>query len=94
YILEGMEGVTSTPLGTAYYAWKGSTIPMAAKTGSAENETSKAHAWFVGFTPPDHPTYLALVMLEGGELGGEFAAPLGRQIIEYAVSHPIKPVAG
>jgi penicillin-binding protein 2 len=91
YILEGMRGVTSTPLGTAYYAWKGSPIPMEAKTGSAENETNNSHAWFVGFTPPDHPTVLALVMLEGGGLGGEFAAPLGRQIVEYAVAHPEKP---
>jgi len=90
-IIEGMRGVTSTPLGTAYYAWKGSTTPMEAKTGSAENETSKAHAWFVGYTPPDHPTTLALVMLEGGELGGEFAAPLGRQMVEYALAHPVKP---
>lgn len=92
YIVEGMRGVTSTPLGTAYYAWRDSKIPMAAKTGSAENETSKAHAWFVGYTPPDHPTLLALVMLEGGELGGEFAAPLGRQMVEYAVAHPVKPI--
>ena len=91
-ITDGMRGVTSTPLGTAYYAWKGSNIPMEAKTGSAENETSKAHAWFVGYTPPDHPNLLALVMLEGGELGGEFAAPLGRQIVEYAVAHPVKPI--
>jgi penicillin-binding protein 2 len=89
-IVEGMRGVTSTPLGTAFYAWQGSTIPMEAKTGSAENETSKAHAWFVGYTTPEHPTILALVMLEGGELGGQFAAPLGRQIVEYAVAHPIK----
>jgi penicillin-binding protein 2 len=93
YVTQGMRGVTSTPLGTAYYAWQGSPIPMEAKTGSAENETSKAHAWFVGYTSPDHPTLLALVMLEGGELGGQFAAPLGRQMVEYAVAHPIKPVA-
>ncbi len=93
YITEGMRGVTSTPLGTAYYAWKGSPIPMEAKTGSAENETSKAHAWFVGYTSPERPTLEALVMLEGGELGGEFAAPLGRQIVEYALAHPVKPIA-
>jgi penicillin-binding protein 2 len=93
YITQGMRGVTSTPLGTAYYAWQGSPIPMEAKTGSAENETSKAHAWFVGYTSPDHPTILTLVMLEGGELGGQFAAPLGRQIVEYALAHPTKPVA-
>jgi penicillin-binding protein 2 len=92
YILQGMRDVTSTPLGTAYYAWQGSPIPMEAKTGSAENETSKAHAWFVGFTSPEHPIILTLVMLEGGELGGQFAAPLGRQMVEYALANPIKPV--
>ncbi|HEX5414214.1 MAG TPA: penicillin-binding transpeptidase domain-containing protein, partial [Chloroflexota bacterium] len=90
YITQGMKGVTSTPLGTAYYAWSSSKIPMEAKTGSAENETSKAHAWFVGYTSPEQPRVLALVMLEGGELGGEFAAPLGRQVVEYAVAHPVK----
>jgi penicillin-binding protein 2 len=94
YIYQGMRGVTSTPLGTAYYAWQGVNIPMEAKTGSAENETSKAHAWFVGYTPPDNPSLLVLVMLEGGELGGEFAAPLGRQIVEYSLQHPVKPVGG
>lgn len=90
YIIEGMSTVTSTPLGTAYYAWKGSKIPMEAKTGSAENPTHKAHAWFVGYTPQKNPDLLALVMLEGGGLGGEYAAPLGRQIVEYAVAHPLK----
>lgn len=94
YIYQGMRGVTSTPLGTAYYAWKGSTIPMEAKTGSAENETKKAHAWFVGYTPPENASLLVLVMLEGGELGGEYAAPLGRQIVEYALQHPVKPLGG
>lgn len=94
YIYQGMRGVTSTPLGTAYYAWKGSTIPMEAKTGSAENETKKAHAWFVGYTPPENSSLLVLVMLEGGELGGEYAAPLGRQIVEYALQHPVKPLGG
>ncbi len=91
YVQQGMREVTSTPLGTAYYAWQGSPIPMEAKTGSAENETTKAHAWFVGYTSPEHPTLLTLVMLEGGELGGQFAAPLGRQIVEYAIAHPVKP---
>jgi len=92
YVIEGMSKVTNTPLGTAYYAWKDSKIPMEAKTGSAENETSKSHAWFVGYTPPDHANLLSLVMLEGGGLGGEFAAPVGRQIVDYAVAHPVKPI--
>jgi penicillin-binding protein 2 len=83
-ILDGMRGVTSTPLGTAYYAFKDDPLPIAAKTGSAENENPDAHAWFVGFTPPQNARLLVLVMIEGGQHGGSVAAPVARQIIDFA----------
>jgi penicillin-binding protein 2 len=83
-ILDGMQRVTSTPAGTAYYAFKGEKLPIAAKTGSAENENPDAHAWFVGFTPPTKPSLLVLVMVEGGQHGGTVAAPIARQLIDLA----------
>jgi penicillin-binding protein 2 len=83
-ILDGMQRVTSTPAGTAYYAFKGEKLPIAAKTGSAENENPDAHAWFVGFTPPTTPSLLVLVMVEGGQHGGTVAAPIARQMIDMA----------
>ena len=83
-ILDGMKGVTSTAIGTAYYAFKDEKLAIAAKTGSAENENPDAHAWFVGFTPPDKPRLLVLVMVEGGQHGGTVAAPVGRQIVDFA----------
>jgi penicillin-binding protein 2 len=86
-ILDGMQAVTSTTLGTAYYAFKDDKLPIAAKTGSAENENPDAHAWFVGFTPPQNARLLVLVMVEGGQHGGTVAAPVARQIIDYAVAH-------
>src|SRR5207244_6508429 len=43
-ILDGMKRVTSTPQGTAYYAFRDEKLPIAAKTGSAENENPDAHA--------------------------------------------------
>lgn len=85
-ILEGMRRVTSTPQGTAAYAFQGERTPIAAKTGSAENENPEAHAWFVGFATPDQPTVLVLAMVEGGEHGGTVAAPVARQIIDAAVA--------
>jgi penicillin-binding protein 2 len=85
-ILEGMRRVTSTPRGTAAYAFQGERTPIAAKTGSAENENPQAHAWFVGFATPDQPRVLVLAMVEGGEHGGTVAAPVARQIIDYAVA--------
>jgi penicillin-binding protein 2 len=86
-ILEGMRRVTSTPAGTAAYAFQGERTPIAAKTGSAENENPEAHAWFVGFATPDQPRLLVLAMVEGGEHGGTVAAPIARQLIDYAVAN-------
>jgi penicillin-binding protein 2 len=83
-ILDGMKRVASTPQGTAYYAFRDEKLPIAAKTGSAENENPDAHAWFVGFAPPEKPSLLVLVMVEGGQHGGTVAAPLARSIIDFA----------
>jgi penicillin-binding protein 2 len=83
-ILDGMKRVTSTSLGTAYYAFRDERLAIAAKTGSAENESPDAHAWFVGFTPPDKPSLLVLVMVEGGQHGGTVAAPVARSLIDMA----------
>jgi penicillin-binding protein 2 len=83
-ILDGMKRVTSTSAGTAYYAFKDEKLPIAAKTGSAENENPDAHAWFVGYLPPDKPTLLVLVMVEGGQHGGTVAAPIARSLIDMA----------
>jgi penicillin-binding protein 2 len=90
-LLDGMKRVTSSSLGTAYYAFRDEKLPMAAKTGSAENENPDAHAWFVGYLPPDRPTLLVLVMIEGGQHGGTVAAPIARQIIDFAAATAAAP---
>ena len=98
---DGMLGVTSTPLGTAYYAFKSYTHPMEAKTGSAENQGVLAHAWFVGYAPPTSPSILLLIMVEGRGDSHEIAAPMARQMMEMlmpsdpsaVVNEPPTPVA-
>ena len=77
-----MKQVAASPKGTAYYAFQGVKVPTAAKTGSAENETANAHAWFAGYAPADAPEMVVLVLVEGGNMGGEVAAPLGRQVMD------------
>jgi penicillin-binding protein 2 len=81
-IHDGMLGVTSNPLGTAYYAFSSYRHPMEAKTGSAENQSVLAHAWFVGYTPPDAPRLLILVMVEGRGDSHQIASPMARQLME------------
>jgi penicillin-binding protein 2 len=84
-IREAMKQVASSARGTANYAFKGYRIPIAAKTGSAENERPDAHAWFAGFGPADEPSIVVVVMVEGGKSGGELAAPLGRRAFEIVL---------
>jgi penicillin-binding protein 2 len=79
---QGMLGVTSTPLGTAYYAFSSYRHPMEAKTGSAENQSVLAHAWFVGYTPPGAPNLLILVMVEGRGDSHQIASPMARQLMD------------
>lgn len=91
-IHEGMLGVTSTPLGTAYYAFQGYQHPMEAKTGSAENQGPLAHAWFVGYAPPEQPRYLILVMIEGRGDSHGIAAPIARSLMDYLWPNDPTPV--
>ncbi|HVC32015.1 MAG TPA: penicillin-binding transpeptidase domain-containing protein [Chloroflexota bacterium] len=87
-IRAGMLGTTSTPLGTAYYAFSSYKHPMEVKTGSAENQGPLAHAWFVGYAPPDHPTFLILVMVEGRGESMQIASPMARQLMDYLWPNP------
>ena len=87
-IRESLKRVASSPRGTALYAFGGRDpyrIPIAAKTGSAENEQPDAHAWFAGYGPADEPQVVVTVMIEGGKSGGQFAAPLGRKAFEIVL---------
>ena len=57
-------------------------ITVAGKTGTAENETDKDHAWFVGYAPAENPKIVVAVLLENdGGAGGTNAAPIARSIM-------------
>ncbi len=57
-------------------------VAVAGKTGTAENETEKDHAWFVGYAPADDPKIAVAVLLEyDGGAGGTNAGPIARNVI-------------
>ncbi|MBO5364659.1 MAG: peptidoglycan glycosyltransferase [Clostridia bacterium] len=57
-------------------------VAVAGKTGTAENETDKDHAWFVGYAPADDPKIAVAVLLEyDGGAGGTNAGPIARNVI-------------
>ncbi len=57
-------------------------VAVAGKTGTAENESEKDHAWFVGYAPAENPQIAVAVLLEyDGGAGGTNAGPIARNVI-------------
>ncbi|MHB0874672.1 MAG: penicillin-binding protein 2 [Anaerolineae bacterium] len=75
------EGCMS-PAGTAYSKLGSMAIPVAGKTGTAENPGEAPHAWFAGYAPADAPEIVIVVLLEQGGQGSLDASPLFRQLVE------------
>jgi cell division protein FtsI/penicillin-binding protein 2 len=57
------------------------------KTGTAElGPGIRSDAWFIGYAPAQDPKVAVAVLIVHGGVGGKVAAPLGRQVIEAALS--------
>jgi len=81
-VKQGMVNVVSADFGSAADAFRGLKLSLAGKTGSAENVSENAHAWFAGFPPADDPDIALIVMLEAGGMGAQRAAPRARKLLE------------
>ncbi len=77
-------------------------VPVAGKTGTAENSHGEDHAWFMCFAPVDRPEVAVAVILENAGHGGAEAAPVaGEWLRRYfelqahdrAVAAPAAPAA-
>lgn len=60
-------------------------IKIGGKTGSAENNYGRPHAWFVGVAPIDNPRIVVVTVVEHGGRGGETAAPIARTLMVKAL---------
>jgi len=60
-------------------------LPMAGKTGTAQNPRGKPHAWFAGFAPVAKPRLVVVVLIEQGGAGSTVAAPIARQVFRAAL---------
>ncbi len=54
----------------------------AGKTGSAQVGPAQINAWFSGYAPAGSPRYVATVLVNDGESGGQTAAPIFREIMQ------------
>ena len=67
---------------------RGSAVPIAGKTGTAEITGAPSHSWFIGFAPYGAATkrVAVAVLLENAGYGGAGAAPAAGEIVAAAAS--------
>jgi len=63
-------------------------IPVAGKTGTAQNPHGEDHAWFMGFAPADKPEVALVLLVENGGGGGAEAAPVAKAWLEAYFADP------
>lgn len=81
-VQEGLHQVTE--IGTAASSFRGFSVDIAGKTGTAENSQGRDHGWFVAYGPYTNPNIVVAVIVEQGGFGSQSAVPIGRKILEAA----------
>ncbi len=77
--------------GTGAFAFHDFPIPIAGKTGTAENSHGSDHGLFVAYAPFDSPRIAVAVIVEQGGFGAGSAVPIAKKILEAAfnVNQPL-----
>lgn len=78
--------------GTAASAFRGFSVDVAGKTGTAQMTGKDDYAWFVGYAPANNPKYAVVVMVEQGGSGGGIAGPAARQIFAQLFGKKVEHV--
>lgn len=77
---QGLKGVTQ-PGGTA--AWfAGLPVPVAGKTGTAENPHGQDHGWFIAYAPAEKPQLVIACIVEQGSFGATAAGPVVYDVLQ------------
>jgi cell division protein FtsI/penicillin-binding protein 2 len=77
FLRRAMVGVVEDPSGTAYWT-RIPDLPVAGKTGTAQNPHGDHHAWYTAYAPAENPEIALAIIVENAGHGGEVAAPIAR----------------
>jgi penicillin-binding protein 2 len=93
-IQQALAGVTTAPIGTATHRFRGMSIAVAGKTGTAEapGAESLPHSWFAAYAPADDPEIAVVALVENAGEGSQVAAPMVRQAVEAYFGLPLTPL--
>ncbi|MGI9016699.1 MAG: penicillin-binding protein 2 [Euzebya sp.] len=96
FIEQGLAMVTSDERGTAYRVFEDFNVPIAGKTGTAENKPRQPFAWFGGYNlePINSETYVVVAFVEEGGGGSAIAAPIVEQIFGALSDQQVELEAG
>lgn len=83
YLSEINNGMESALLegGSRYYGYIPG-IPIAGKTGTAQNPHGENHGWFIAYAPANNPQIAIAVLMENSGFGSVSATPVASLIIE------------
>lgn len=89
-VRDGMRGAVADPDGTAYFLFRGFSVAVLAKSGTAQTTSGAPHAWFIGGAPLEKPrvAIAALVEEKPGILGSQDAARISRLALAVALGVP------
>jgi penicillin-binding protein 2 len=95
-VMQGLEGVTGDPKGTAYNAFQGfplADIPVMAKTGTAQVQGKSATSVFVAVSNPGRPnSFVATSFVEEAGYGAAVSAPIVRHVLNAMYGLPATPL--
>jgi len=57
--------------------------PVAGKTGTAQLDKGRPHAWFTGFAPFDQPKIVLTILIENGGEGSVAAVPAAEEVFRW-----------
>ena len=87
-IQKGLKGVTQ-PGGTG--AWfAGLPVPVAGKTGTAENPHGQDHGWFIAYAPAEKPDLGIACIVEQGRYGATASGPVVYEVLEDYLTGKLK----